>query len=218
VAIRLITIARQEAVDGEALALKCAQRFGFRLFDREVLERAAAVEDAPVQELGEAEHKPSFMARLLDAMAMEAALPASYWQDWPALGASRSAQFEKYREDIEEVIRRLYDQGQCVILGHAAQVVLRDRPDVLRVLVTGSLSFRVRRLRQQSGMDDEQATDQLNKMDSEKQSTYQNLYHVDWLNPGLYDLTINTDHLRADQAAELVGRAVELLSQPPIPG
>jgi cytidylate kinase len=211
-AVRVITVARQEAVDGESIALKCAQRFGFRLFDREVLERAAGAEGVPLEAVGEAEHRPSFMSRLLDAMAMEAALPASPWQDWPALGASRSAQFEKYRDGIEEVIRRLYDQGECVILGHAAQIVLRDRPGVLRVLVTGSPNFRVRRLRQQSGMEESEASDQLNKMDGEKHSTYQTLYHVDWLNPGLYDLTVNTDHIRADQAVELVSRTAELLA------
>ncbi|MEO9255961.1 MAG: cytidylate kinase family protein, partial [Tepidiformaceae bacterium] len=135
-AVRLITVARQEAADGETIALKCAQRFGFRLFDREVLERAATAEGAPLEEVGEAEHKPSFMRRLLDVMAIEAALPANSWQDWPSLGVLRANQFEKHRDTIEGVIRQLYDQGQCVILGHASQVVLRDQPDVLRVLIT----------------------------------------------------------------------------------
>lgn len=211
-AVRLITVARQEAADGEVIALKCAQRFGFRLFDREVLERAAAADGARLQDVGQAEHKPSFMQRLLDVMAIEAALPASSWQDWPALGSVRANHFERHRDTIEEVIQQLYEQGRCVILGHAAQVVLRDRPGVLRVLITGSLSFRVRRLRQQSGQDEDEATEQLTKMDSEKQSTYEKLYDVDWLDPAFYDLTINTDHTRAEQAAELIIRAGELLT------
>jgi cytidylate kinase len=89
-------------------------------------------------------------------------------------------------------------------VGHAAQVILRERDDTVRVLVTGSPKYRARRIMTGMGVDEKEALKIIERTDSERVEYFRRFYDTGWLNPSTYDLCINTDHLSPGQAAEVV--------------
>jgi cytidylate kinase len=109
-----------------------------------------------------------------------------------------------YRRFVEDVIRDLAEQGNCVIVGHAAQVILRGRLDTVRVLVTGSPDFRARRIMAGMGVDEKTALKTVERTDAERIDWYRRFYETGWLTPCTYDLCISTDHLNPEQGAEIV--------------
>jgi cytidylate kinase len=109
---------------------------------------------------------------------------------------------------IERVVGELADQGNAVIVGHAAQWTLKDQPGVLRVLVHGSVPQRAARLAEEQNIDLKRAETLVKQSDKDRSELLKRVYHFDWLSANMYDLTVNTDRLDIDFATDMVLAAV----------
>lgn len=207
---RVISITRQVGAAGEEVAAATAERMGWRLVDYQVIQRASQEAGVSVEAVTEAEHTPSLVTRILEALARNPSVPVAAWADPLPLATSPLATSSDYRAMIEDVLKEMAGQGDAVIVGHASGVILRDRLDTLRVMVCGSAPFRVRRIRGNMQVDEEAAMKTIKRSDQERVDYFQRFYHAGFLDPFGYDLCINTDHLNPDQAAELIVRAAEL--------
>ena len=207
----VISISRQVGTAGEEVARAVAENLKFRLIDYQVIQEAAREAGVSPETVSEAEHTPSLMTRLLEALARNPSMPVAAWADPLPLTTTPLFTSADYRVFIENVIRDLGDAGNCVIVGHAAQVILKDRLTALRVLVTGSTQFRARRIMAGMGVDEKTALRTAEKTDSERVEFFRRVYDSGWLSPWSYDLCVNTDHLNPEQAAELVLKAASLL-------
>lgn len=207
---RVVSISRQVGTAGEEVAQALAKKLDFRYIDYQVIQKAA--EDAGVspETVSESEHTPSLMTRLLEALARNPSMPVAAWADPLPLSTSPLFTSIDYRKFVEDVISQTADQGTCVIVGHAAQVILRERLDTVRVLVTGSSSFRARRIKAGMGIDEKEALKIIERTDHERLEYFRRFYETGWLTPCTYDLCVSTDHLNPDQAAELIARAAAL--------
>ncbi len=207
---RVVTIARQVGSSGEEVAVAAAKRLGFRVIDYQVIQAAAEEAGVSPETVSEAEHTPSLMTRLLEAMARNPSMPVAAWADPLPLTSSAMFTSADYRKFVEDVIRDIAEQGECVIVGHAAQVILRGRFDTLNVLVTGSPQFRSRRIMAAMGVDEKTALKTVERTDNERLDYFRRFYDTGWLSPWVYDLCINTDHLNPEQAGELIAQAALL--------
>lgn len=207
---RVICINRQVGTAGEEVAQAVAKRVGFRLIDYQVIQRAAEEAGVSPETVSEAEHTPSLMTRLLEALARNPSMPVAAWADPVPLAASPLFTSSDYRKFVEDVIRDVAGQGDCVIVGHAAQVILRDRSDTVRVLVTGSAPHRARRIKAGMGVEDKEALKIMERTDNERLDYFRRFYETGWLSPSTYDLCISTDRLSAEQCAEVIARFAEL--------
>ncbi len=207
---RVISVSRQVGTAGEEVALALSKKLNFRFIDYQVIQDAAQEAGVSPETVSEAEHTPSLMTRLLEALARNPSMPVAAWADPIPLAASPLYTSTDYRKFAEDVIREMADQGECVIVGHAAQVILRDRLDTVRVLVTGSNSYRARRIRAGMGVDEKGALKIIEKTDNERLDYFRRFYETGWLTPCSYDLCISTDHMNPEQAAEMVAKAAEL--------
>ena len=207
---RVISISRQVGTAGEEVAQALATRLGFRFIDYQVIQDAARDAGVSPETVSEAEHSPSLMTRLLEALARNPSMPAAGWADPVPIAASPMYTSTDYRRFVEQAIREMADQGEAIIVGHAAQVILRDRFDTVHVLVTGSNAQRARRIKAGMGVDEKEALKIIEKTDHERLDYFRRFYETGWLTPCTYDLCISTDHLNSEQAAELVLRVAEL--------
>lgn len=204
---RNVAIARQVGASGEEVARAVADRLHLRYIDYQIIQDAAQEAGVSTDTVSEAEHTPSLMTRILESLAKSPSLPMAGWADPVPLSASPLFTSTDYRKFVEEVVGDLAAQGGCVIIGHAAQVILRSRLDTVRVLVTGSREFRARRIMAGMGVDEKAALRTVERTDSERLDYYQRFYDTGWLTPCTYDLCVNTDHLNPEQAAELITAA-----------
>lgn len=208
--VRVVTIARQVGTAGEEVARLVAEHLHFRYVDYQVIQHAAREAGVSPTTVSEAEHTPSLLTRILEALARTPSAPAAAWADPVPLATSPLFTSTDYRQFIEQVIRDLAHEGSCVIVGHAAQVILRQRPDTLRVLVTGSLEARVRRIMAGMGVDEKEALKTAERTDRERLDYFARFYNTGWLDPWMYDLTVSTDHLTPSQAAEVICAAARV--------
>ena len=208
--IRVISISRQVGTAGEEVAQAVSNRLGFRYIDYQVIQDAAHDAGVSPETVSEAEHSPPLLTRLLEALARNPGMPAVGWADPTPIATSPLFTSSDYRRFVEQVIKATADKGDCVIVGHASQVILRSRFDTVRVLVTGSNAHRARRITTGMGVEEKEALKIIEKTDHDRLVSYRRFYDTGWLTPCSYDLCISTDHLKPEQAAELVVRAAEL--------
>lgn len=207
---RVVAVARQVGVGGEEVAQAVARRLGFRYVDYQVIQSAAEEAGVSPETVSEAEHTPSLLTRILEALARNPSMPVAAWADPLPLASSPLFTSADFRKFVENVIRDLAEQGGCVIVGHAAQIILADRVDTLSVLITGSPEFRARRIMAGMGVDEKAALKVVERTDHERTEYFQRFYDAGWLTACTYDLCLNTDHVNPEQAAQLIESAASL--------
>jgi cytidylate kinase len=157
-----------------------------------------------------AERVPGFFERVMRRLGAVSVASveggASFSDPSPATWSTALASMnsDEYRPFIERVITELADQGNAVIVGHASQFVLRDRPDVLKVLIHGSEQRRAERLAIEQDTDARQALADVRQSDKNRSDLLKRVYRLNWLDAGNYDLAINTDRLSIDLAIDLI--------------
>jgi len=208
VLVRVVTIARQHGTAGEAIAASVARQLGLRLVDYDVTRRAA--EEAGVSPdtvAWAAVHRGRF-SRILDALARGGGGTMEGWIDPVLLRTSPLFTSAEYRSFIEDAIRDLAEQGDVLILGHGAQLVLADRADTFRVLVTGSIEKRAARAMAE-GLAAGEARKIIREADQERVDYFHEFYGRGWLDASTYDLAINTDRTPVEDAAGVIIDAIQ---------
>lgn len=207
----VVTFTTQIGTGGSSIARAVAEKLRFRYYDWEVISQAAAEAGVSPEVLAVAtsERSPGFLERMMTRLAG----PATS-EDVSAAPAPLTASLltsDDYRQFLDHVVRELGNRGDAVIVNHAAQMRLRDLPGVLRVLVVGGFEQRAERLAQVRGSDVESARKMVSDFDKQRVDFFKRVYHLDWLNMSSYDLAINTDHVSAALAADMVTAAAREL-------
>jgi CMP/dCMP kinase len=205
--IRVVALARQVGTGGEEVAQAVSRLMGFRYIDYQVIQEAAQEAGVSPETVSEAEHMPSLMTRVLESLARNPSMPVAAWADPIPMAANPLVTSNDYRRFVEDVVRDLATQGNCVIVGHGAQVILRERLDTLKVLVTGSEKARTRRVMAGMAVDEKTAAKTVERTDGERVDYFRRFYETGWLSPWTYDVCISTDHITPEQAASVIQQA-----------
>src|SRR5437588_3487262 len=133
-----VCISRDVGAGGEQVGRAVADSLGFRYVDEDIVRTAAERAGVDVEDVSSAEQRRTLAGRVLDLVA-QAGAPEAYAYASPEMDAYRLAGAgDGMMAVIQEAVRETADAGNAVIVAHAASHVLAGRPDVLRVLVTGS--------------------------------------------------------------------------------
>jgi cytidylate kinase len=111
---------------------------------------------------------------------------------------------ELYLDIMESVIYEVAQRGQGVIIGHGSQMLLREFGCALHVLIYAPESSRVLHMMDQYELSQRAAKEVILKSDHEKAGFLRYALHIDWNDPSLYDLIINTEKLGTGEAARLI--------------
>jgi cytidylate kinase len=183
--VRVLTVSREYASGGGHLARRLAGRLGWRLMDRDLIQRiaqAARVEPQVAEQFDE--RVDPWFHRLSKAALWRGAFEGvAAVTDEDFFDAARMA----------ELARRLIEEaaalGDCVIVGRGAQCALRGRPEAFHLFVYAPRAERLKRARSRGAADPEFA---LNERDRARASYVREYYQEDTLNPHLYHLMINS--------------------------
>lgn len=184
--MNVVTISRQLGSLGSAVGKLVAEKMGYRLVWRDLINQAASRAGAPELALA-----------MIDDLGL--------------LGLSPSAkQRQAYLEAVSQVLIELANSGNVVIIGRAGQVVLHGHPEALHVRIIAPEVDRIARIRADKNVTAEAARAQIIASDRTRKIYLSRFYQVNWEDPGLYDLTINTAHMDCEAAASLVCHALTL--------
>ena len=202
----VICVSHATGAGGTELGRAVADKLGFRLVDEEIVTRAAENQKVTVDDLADVERRKSLLSRILREMAVGTALgPGEMF----VTGYAAELQPDKnsLRALIRQSINETADEGDVVIVSHAASYALADRDNVLRVLVTASPKTRVRRLAEANGVDEKQATKSIDAEDAGRADYLKRFYGVGAELPTHYDLVLNTDLIPAEKWSDVVVNA-----------
>lgn len=207
---RIICVSHLTGAEGEAVARGVAERLGLRYLDEEIIETAAEWVDLHPSVVGEVERRKSLMTRISESMRGQ---PLPSRPDASAQHRSQSAALREVPADedlralIRDTIREVAEEGDIVLASHAASMVLADRKDALRVLVTASQKTRADRVAGARNLEPRRAEKLLAEEDAARADYLKRFHNVDRELPTHYDLVVNTDDLTPERAADLIALA-----------
>lgn len=194
---KVITIGRQYGSGGREIGQRIANHYGIPFYDNELITRAAKESGFAEETFAKAEDKAS--NSLLYSLAM--GINAYGNQDFGFNGLSLDDKIFLAQSDV---IRKVAEEGPCVIVGRCADYVLKEFDNVVNIFVQASLSFRINRAINEYNDDKKSAADIILKNDK-RRSNYYN-YHVGekWLNLTNYDLVIRSDLMGIENAIKAI--------------
>lgn len=167
----IITIAREHGSCGKRIAQLAAERMGIACYYKEITALAA-------QEIGLDRHfvsdinenSPEFLRSLyLSTSVVQQAIVAQ-----------------------EQIIRKIADFGSCVIVGRAADYVLSDYPDVVRIFIYAPKEYRVKKVMEMYGDTEEAGRKSIAQSDAARSAYYNSISGGEWGNPHGYHLCIDS--------------------------
>lgn len=206
----VVALSVQAGSGGFTIAHYVAEQLGLRYYDWEITSEAANRAGVPPAEVRASERVPGFLERMMRRLGAVSTVSieggASFADPSPQIWnqAVASLNSDEYRPFIERVVTELADQGNALIVGHAGQYLLRDRPGVLKVFVHGSEPVRAQRLAIEQDTDPQIALANIKQSDKDRADLLKKVYGFNWLDASKYDLTINTDRISVDAAVDAI--------------
>ena len=181
----IVTISRGSASGGLMLAQGLAGRLGYRLVSREDILQSASKYGVSGEKLQEALLKPP-----------------GFWERF-------QHERKRYLCFVQAALCEHAKEDRIIYHGNAGHILLRGISHVLCVRIIAPMAFRIHMLMERENLVREEAIRYIEKMDRQRKDWTLFLYGVDWLDPSLYDLTINLTTLDIEGAVDLVAATAE---------
>lgn len=199
---KIITISRQYGSGGREIGAKLAEKLAIPFYDNEIITRAAKESGFSEQAFENAEKKAS--NSLLYSIVM--GMGAYGNQD---IGFTHLSLDDQLYLAQSSVIRKVAEEGPCVIVGRCADYVLRDYQDVVHIFIWADMEFRKKRIIDQYGIKENKAEEEIIKTDKRRANYYN--YHADekWGKAENYHLSIKSDFGGIDHTVDCILRFLE---------
>lgn len=181
----IVTISRGSYSRGKEVAEKLAQALGYECLSRDILLEASERFNIPEIRLIRAIHDaPSILQRF------------TYGK-------------EQYVAYIRAALLRHVQKDNVVYHGLAGHFLLRGIPHVLKVRIIADLEDRVAEEMKRENISADEARRILLKDDEERRKWSLKVYGTDTWDPSLYDLLINIQCIKVDEAVDIIKCAVK---------
>lgn len=95
-------------------------------------------------------------------------------------------------EAQDKVIKKISEKGSCVIVGRAADYVLRDNSNLIRIFIHAPKEYRVKKVMEMYKDNKNQAIKNIDKSDKARSSYYKIISGLEWGKVNNYDLSIDS--------------------------
>ncbi|TFV45466.1 cytidylate kinase-like family protein [Blastococcus sp. TF02A-35] len=195
----IVTVSASYGAAGAEIAPAAAERLGLPFHDRAIPAQVAGRLGVPVSE---AEANDETVVRgLWRLVASLGTMPDPVGGVVPGTTLPDA---RAYREQTERVLTEIAGGDGGVVLGRAAALVLRDRPDALHVRLGGPRERRLAAAVQRSGRPREEVAREMAATDRGREAYVRHFYRCDPADSRLYHLVVDTTALPLETAVELV--------------
>ena len=183
----VITMTREMGSLGSNIAQEVARRLGYQFLRNDLLRSVAREYRVHESRLvGAVEEAPGFLERL------------------------RPPRF-RYRAYLEAAVLAAALSDKVVLVGRWSTLFLRGIPHAIAVRVCAPFDARVRRVMERHGLDRDEAARRTAAYDDGVRARMRQMFDVDWTDPLLYDLVVNTGAVTVSTA---VGQVLNLAAAP----
>ena len=187
----IINIGRQFGSGGKEVAEKIGSSLGIRVYDNELISKAA--------------EESGFSRELLERSDEK----RSVFSLFSFFGADRFGSTRNYMGDNElfkiqsDVIRGIAEKGPAIFVGRCSNYILRDKA-CLDAFVSAPLEARVKRVMERLDVDEDEAKTRIERQDRTRQTYYNFFTFGNWGAASDYDLCVDSSILGNEGTAELI--------------
>lgn len=165
----IITIGREHGSLGKQIGKVVAQKLGIPFYYKEMTALAAQESGLDKEFISDLNKSPNFLYDLyLSCEPVQQAITAQ-----------------------DKIIKKIAESGSCVIVGRAADYILRDFDNVVKVFVHAPEEYRISKIKEFYGDSDEDAKKNLKRSDKARASYYKNVTGQNWGDATNYNLCVD---------------------------
>ncbi|MDO4517911.1 MAG: cytidylate kinase-like family protein [Bacillota bacterium] len=192
---RVITISREYGSGGRIIGRKLAEKLGVPYYDKDTINRRIAEEsgfDINMLDGQEKKAKNSFLYSLASAMGAGDTGPES-------LSINERLFLAQF-----DTIRKIAEEGSCVIVGRCADYILRGLPYATNVFIYAEEADKIKRAVEQYGDSESQVKKIMREADKARANYYS--YHTGrkWGAHVNFNLSIDSGYLYDDDIVDLI--------------
>lgn len=191
---KIVTISREFGSGGRTIGKMVAEKLGYAFYDTEIIDQVVSdtgLSREIVERYDEyATHKNSF----LYSIAVNAG-----GDNYSGLSFANRVQVAQVN-----LIKKLADEGNCVIMGRGADYILREREDCLNVFVRANMDFRAKHVLETYGETDVKIEDRLHDKDVRRKVFYRSFAMREWGACENYNLMLDSGVIGIEKCADII--------------
>lgn len=199
----IITIGREYGSGGRQIGQEIAKYFGIKCYDKELLEHAAN-DSGICKELFE-NHDEKPTNSFLYSLVMD-----TYSFGYSSAGFSDMPMNHKIFLAQFDAIKKIANEGPCILVGRCADYALEGYPNLLSVFIHADLDARIKRIAKKYDLTNAKAKDLIIKTNKKRASYYN--YYTDkrWGDADSYDVCLDSSVLGLEGTAEAIIKLIEV--------
>ena len=191
-----ICIGRKFCSGGRNVAAIVAEKLGIKVYDRDLLKKAAqntGFSEKFFDEADEEKTRKGLRSLFMNHLSSINGLSNNYLSN------------ESIFNMQSDAIRKIHETEDCVFIGRCADYVLRDSDRLLNVFIAANLDDRVARVcRHAEGMTESKALSLIEDVDRKRSSYYNYFTGRTWGDTAVYDICLNSTTLGYEKCADLI--------------
>ena len=193
----IITIARQFGSGGREIGKALSEKLNIPFYDKELISLAAKESGIDSEVFENVDERAT--NSLLYSLSMGLYSFGTGFSSMGDLPVNDRLYILQHK-----IIKKLAEEGPCVIVGRFADYILKDRDDCVNIFIHADLEHRKQRAVEVRGVDKARAEQIVNKTDKVRANYYSFYSGQKWGFAQNYDLCIDSTNLSTDQVVALI--------------
>ncbi len=192
--IFVITIARQYGSGGRTIGQMLAKELGVEYYDKDLIVKASEESGINMALFANADERSKGFFKKFKKKNYGGEVLSPSSKDY-----NSEENLFNYQAKI---IRELAEKESCIIIGRAADYILKDRDDVLSVFVHAPQWFLMEQAAKKHSMTDKELEKYIAKIDKDRAEYYKNHTGREWTDARNYDLCLDSSKLGFERCVE----------------
>lgn len=199
----IITISREFGSGGREIGKILANDLGVPFYDKELLE-IASKESGICRELFESNDE-GYSGSLLFSLVTGTYPVTADGRINPEMPLNHRLFLAQF-----DTIKKIAEDGPCVIVGRCADYVLKGNPNVLNFFVMGNITEKKKRILERYDIEKNKVEDFIRKTDKRRAHYYNYYTDMKWGEAKNYDLCINSSKTGIQGAVDLMKSYIQI--------
>lgn len=178
---KIITISREFGSGGREIGKRLADKLGFRYYDKEIITEIAKETGMSEQYINNISEKGIYPQAF------------NFGRTFATFNSLQINQTEILVKQ-QEVIKKIAEKGNCIIVGRGANVILKDY-NTMNIFVYADLEAKIKRCRekrQDEELSDKELIEKIKQVDKNRKKYHNLISNKEWGDKNNYDICINT--------------------------
>lgn len=197
----VITVARGFGSGGKEIAHMVAKHFGINCYEHSILTLASKMSGVDRSHFAAADeklYKPSLIHSIKETLN-------------PVPEAHFVSNEELFNYEAQ-IMRGLASSESCVIVGKAADFVLKDLDNVYSFYIEAPRAYCLKNVMRKMDVTEAEANDLITKTDKYRADFYKHITKGNyWTNPVNYDMTLNSQRVGKENCVKIIAKYVEMM-------